>query len=242
MVTNNSCSENSVSSETGLDWAAKEVEIAIQTEMSSGDPSEWNYGAKCYKSALRAYRTLELDEHSGYSIQVTKEILNRLIDHKCLTPVEDTPDVWYDISDWYQDGSKHYQCKRLTSLFKTVYPDGTVTFHDTDRAYGVSENSPDITFTSGAISNLIDELFPISLPYYPFSHKFKVVTDEFLVDAKNGDYDTIGYLSCTTPTGDRIEINRYFKEENGELIPIEKDEFYERKKRRIDKGETEDEK
>ena len=28
------------------------------------------------------------------SIQITKSILNRLIDGKCLTPIEDDPDIW----------------------------------------------------------------------------------------------------------------------------------------------------
>ena len=53
--------------------------------------AEQEAGAKiivaCYESALRAYRSLERDGHSGMSVQITKSILNRLIDGKCLTPL-----------------------------------------------------------------------------------------------------------------------------------------------------------
>ena len=49
------------------------------------------------------------DGHSGFSIQITKSILNRLIDGKCLTPIEDTPDIWEDVSETFSkdDPIKH---------------------------------------------------------------------------------------------------------------------------------------
>lgn len=77
------------------DWAAREVALASQKERESAeDKDDWDYGVACYESALRAYRSLERDGHSGMSIQITKSILNRLIDGKCLTPIEDDPDIW----------------------------------------------------------------------------------------------------------------------------------------------------
>ena len=59
--------------------------------------------------------------------------------------------------------------------------------------------------------------------------------DDFLVDPKNGDYDTIGYLYFTTPDGRKVELNRYFKEVDGQMVQIEKAEFDERKDKRVDK-------
>lgn len=71
------------------DWAAREVALASQKERESAeDKDDWDYGVACYESALRAYRSLERDGHSGMSIQITKSILNRLIDGKCLMNVE----------------------------------------------------------------------------------------------------------------------------------------------------------
>lgn len=43
---------------------------------------------------MRAFESLLGDGHSGMSIGITKNILNRLIDGKPLTPIEDTEEVW----------------------------------------------------------------------------------------------------------------------------------------------------
>lgn len=59
----------------------------------------------------------------------------------------------------------------------------------------------------------------------------KVVREEFLIDPKNGDFDTIGFLYFLTPEGHKVELNRFFKEENGQMVPIDKTEFDERKTR-----------
>ena len=80
-------------------WAAREVALACQSEReASKGTDDWAYGVLCYESALRAYQTLARDGHSGFSIQITKSILNRLVDGKCLPPIEDTPDIWSDIT------------------------------------------------------------------------------------------------------------------------------------------------
>lgn len=65
---------------------------------------------------------------------MTKYILNRLIDGKPLTSIEDTEDVWSDITDLsgYRGEIVNYQCKRMSSLFKYVYSDGTVKYHDVE--------------------------------------------------------------------------------------------------------------
>ena len=84
-------------------WAEKEIEIACKKENPNREEGEWDYGCACYESALKAFKSLLEDEHSGFSISITKNILNRLIDGKPLTPIEDTDDVWdrerIDISD-----------------------------------------------------------------------------------------------------------------------------------------------
>lgn len=223
---------------TVTSWAEKEVELAIQAEKDGSEGTDdWNYGAECYKSALRALRCLSRDGHSGFSIQMTKSILNRLIDGRVLTPIEDTPDVWTDISETFSKDNKHkhYQCNRMSSLFKDVAPDGTVTFSDTNRVQGANMENPDVAFTSGFLTRLIDAIVPITFPYLPSGKKFKVVVDEFLVDPKNGNFDTVGYLYFTTPDGMKVELNRYFKEVDGKLVQIERAEFDERKAQRVDK-------
>lgn len=221
------------------DWASREIALACQSEKEAvKDSDDLDYGVACYESALRAYRSLMRDGHSGFSIGITKGILNRLIDGRCLTPIEDTPDVWNDIStEMGEKGPiKEYQCKRMSSLFKKVGSDGTVTYSDIDRAHAVNVDEPNIAYQSGFVTRLIDKIFPITMPYFPTSRKFKVIREEFLVDPKMGDYDTVAYLKIITPDGKHIELNRYFKEtkENG-MVQIEKTEYEERKANRVQK-------
>lgn len=216
------------------EWAAKEVELAIASEKQAADgKDDWQYGAACYESALRAFKSLSGDGHSGFSIQITKSILNRLIDGRTLTPIEDTDDIWNEVTQ--KEGIHEYQCRRMSSLFKKVDKDGTVTYKDIDRVYGVNINSPDVSFHSGFLTSVIDTIFPITMPYLPSTKRFRVTCDEFLVDLKNGDYDTVGYLDILTPDGKTIELNRYFKEENGKMVQIEKAEFDERKEKRVER-------
>lgn len=211
-------------------WAKKEVELACESERSNTktDDEAW-YGVNCYESALRAYRSLEKDGHSGFSIQITKSILNRLIDGKCLTSIEDTPDIWTEVNFGEDDPVKHFQCKRMGSLFKDISPDGQVSYNDVNRVQVVYIDSPDNSWTNGTATRLVDKIFPITMPYLPSSKKFKIIAEDFLVDEKNGDYDTVGYLKLITPDGKTIELNAFFKDGEKDMVRISKEEYEERK-------------
>lgn len=225
------------------EWAEKEIEIACKREKPDRKEGEWDYGCACYESALKAFKSLLEDEHSGLSISITKNILNRLIDVKPLTPIEDTDDIWtLEHVDKYYTST--YQCKRMRALFKYVYSDGNVKYHDIDRVIGVNINEPTYAYHNNFINNIIDEMYPITMPYMPYGKPFKVYTEEFLVDKKHGDFDTIAILYLTKPDGERVEINRYFREPESDIeenceyhgwVEISKEEYEERKSRRIDK-------
>ena len=60
---------------------------------TSRNDGEWDYGCACYESALKAFGSLCEDGHSGFSIGLTKAILNRLINNKPLLPIEDTDEL-----------------------------------------------------------------------------------------------------------------------------------------------------
>ena len=79
-------------------WAENEVAIAWRREKPDRKDGEWDYGCACYESALKAFGSLCEDGHSGFSIGLTKAILNRLINNKPLLPIEDTDEVWSDKS------------------------------------------------------------------------------------------------------------------------------------------------
>lgn len=211
------------------EWAKREVEIACKRENSNRKEGEFDYGCACYESALKAFNSLTEDGHSGFSIGITKNILNRLIDGKPLTPIEDTEEVWKYSFD-KEEGTRVYQCKRMSALFKTVHPDGKVEYSDANRYYCVNLDNPNVSYHNGLVFRVINETYPIKMPYIPLDKEIKVVCEEFLTDRRNGDFDTIGILYCITPDGERREINRFFKEGKKDFIEINKDEYEERRK------------
>lgn len=208
-------------------WAEREIEIACKHEAPARKPGEWDYGCACYESALKAFQSLCEDGHSGFSIGMTKFILNRLIEGKPLTSIEDTEDAWSDIAD--RSGLRgeiaNYQCRRMNSLFKYVYADGSVKYRDINRFCGVNMDNPNVSYHSGLIDRVMEEKFPINMPYFPESKPFRVYCEEFLTDQKNGDFDTVGILYVIKPDGGRVEINRYFKEGEKDFIEIASCEY-----------------
>lgn len=210
------------------DWAENEVRIACERERaeSKTPEGEWDYGCACYESALKAYKCLMEDGHSGMSFSITRQILNRLMRGQPLTPIEDAEDVWNFICT-NEDGSKGYQCKRMSSLFKDVYPDGTVKYKDVDRYYVTYAENSNTTWKNGFVMRIVDELFPITMPYIP-GEPIKVVCEEFLVDPKNGDYDTVGILYAIKD-GEKTAINRFLAEKDGKMVEIQETEYQKRK-------------
>ena len=217
-----------------LEWAEKEIEIACNKENPDRKEDEFDYGCACYESAFKAFKTLCNQGHSGLSIKLTQNILNRLIDGKPLTPIEDTLDIW-NLVEVRENDTVEYQCNRMPSLFKKVHTDGEVEYTDVDRVYGVDIYNPHSTYGSSLLTRIINEMFPIKMPYMPDSRSYKIVTTDFLVDPKNGDFDTIALFTLTKPNGEKIEVNRYFRSpEEGEeetypgYVEISEDEYTKR--------------
>lgn len=208
-------------------WSEREVEIACKKENPNRKEGEFDYGCACYESALKAFKSLMQDGHSGMSIVFTKNILNRLIEGKPLTPIEDTEDVWNEISE--SNEVKKYQSNRMYSLFKTVTKEGKISYNDIDRVVCVDLNNPKNCWHSGLADRIINELYPITMPYYP-GKAIKVYCEDLLFDEKNGDFDTVGIINAILPAGDIIEIKRFFKEEENDYKEISYEEYLERKK------------
>lgn len=214
------------------DWAKREVEIACKHENPDRKEGEWDYGCVCYKSALKAFNSLMEDGHSGFSIGMTKHILNRLIDGKPLVPIEDTDDVWNECEWSSVETAKTYHCKRMSSLFKDVYQDGSVKYSDINRVVGINLDNPNVDWSSRITRDIVEELFPLTMPYMPADKPYKVFCEECLTDPRNGDFDTIAVYYILKPDGEKIEVNRYFKEGGnlyGRWDEISLEEYEERK-------------
>lgn len=191
------------------EWAELEVEIAKKRERGNAPEDEFDYGCACYDSALKAFNSLCEDGHSGMSIGFTKAILNRLIDGKPLVPIEDTDDIWNLCNYGENHEYTQYQCKRMSALFKKVYPDGRIEYSSVDQCYCENINTGS-TYTCGLEMAVIRELYPITMPYMP-GDRIKVVTEECLTYQKNGDFDTKAIFYCIKD-GEKVEINRFFAE------------------------------
>ena len=222
-------------------WAEQECRLACKRENPNFDfdSDDFDYGCSCYKSALKAYKSLVEDEHSGMSFSFTRDILERLMRHEPLTPITDDDfkgeDSICSDKDLASRGLKsEIQCPRMSSLFREETIDGEVTYNDLHRACCIDIENPSNVFSSG-IDRIVDELFPIKMPYFPEKGNYKVYVQTFLTDRENGDFDTRGVIYLTTPDGKRIDVNRFYTEKNGEMVEISKDEYDELLKRRLDK-------
>lgn len=212
-----------------IEWAENEVKIACERERKANNTpeGEWDYGAACYESALKAYKSLAEDGHSGMSFSLTKNILIRLMNHQPLTPIEDTDDIWRECS-WRADDHKVYQCERMTSLFKYVYDDGNVTYSDNGRVTCIDIDTGH-SWSNSSLTDIVNGIFPITMPYIPPVKPYEVYFEDFLSDPKNGDYDTKGVLYVIDPEGERLEIDRFFGEIDGEFVEITKEEYERRR-------------
>lgn len=211
-----------------LEYARREVELARLNGKKHLECFEFEYIADCYDSALKAFESLIDDGHSGQSIRITKYILNRLIDGKPLTPIEDTNDIWNDVSYDKKNQYTTYQCSRMSSLFKKVYEDGTIKYNDISSFHCVDVNTGS-TYHSSLAQDIVNEMYPVTMPYTPTDIPIKIYCEDFLTDPKNGDFDTKGLLYLVNPEGVKFIIDRYFKEGlDGQWIEIEAKEYIDR--------------
>ena len=220
------------------EWAKREVEIACKREAPDTKDDEWDYGCSCYESALKAYLSLMDDDHSGFSFGLTRNILKRLLDEKPLTPIEDTPDIWNDITSKNEEGTITYRCKRMSGFFKDVYSDGRVKYYDIKRYYCKDLESR-CTYSCGLESSILNDMYPITMPYYPDSGFYVFTTRELLTNRNHGDFDTKAILTLKHPDGTLETIERYFAAEHHGWREIDKEEYDKRYKMHMNRIEKE---
>ena len=187
------------------EWAKHELDLARENEIAHavlvGDE---DYGIMCYDAAEQLLAVFQEQGHSGYSAKVVKEIFSRLVDGKPLTPVTDEDDQWHNA---YKNGNspkKSYQHKRMSSLFKHVAPDGSVSYYDIDRVQAYDQNGN--FFLAQQVNNVVSKYFPIKFPYV--GEEIKVHVED--LDSNEG-YASIRHIIDATRNGlDHVVIDRYF--------------------------------
>lgn len=204
------------------DWAKNEINIACK-DRSNCDESDEYYKA-CCESALRAYKFLLEEGHSGMSWNITKNILMRLMDNKPLSPItendfeSDSESV--ESPEWLQELGiiSDISCTRISGLYKYTYKDGTVKYKDVNRVITYDEGST-VPWSSGWTSKLVDEMYPIKMPY--MGEKYIAYVKESKSANCKDDYDCAVFKTLKHPDGTIETINRFFVEdENGSWIEV----------------------
>lgn len=212
-----------------MEWAKREVDIAISKEAPDRKNGEFDYGAACYESALEILQTIANQGHSGMSIGFTMSILNKLVKYKPLTPIDDIDSVWNYSHRIKEIKADCYQCNRLFSLFKYVYDDGRVEYHDNDRLICIDIDSGN-SYSNGFVKSRIRKEIPkIEFPYQPESKPYRIYCSDCLVDPKNGDFDTIYIGWYVTPDGKEIKIDEWYTWKENEFIKTDPETVYELK-------------
>lgn len=190
-----------------IEWAEKEVALAKKKNKDD------LYNGACYDDALRALKAIGIEKHSGMSWGFTTGVLYRLMRHLPLTPI--TEKDFKDVQPFttHDDGHTSTQCPRMWSLFKDIWPDGKVQYHDQERAACIDADTGD-TFYSW-MGKILDELYPIKLPYMPEAVQYEIYyKDEHwrLADDTKGKADLwiSTALFLLTPDRQRLEINRHW--------------------------------
>lgn len=216
------------------EWAEREVQLALDKEITGimNDPEETEdmkelgkqYISGCYASALKAYKSILDDDHSGCSFGITRRILKKLLDEYPLTPIEDVPEVWVFCHE--DEQTTTYQCNRCYSLFKKIDKStGEVSFSDVESVVCVGPDGT--TYSNGFITREIQDLYPIKMPYQP-KGKYYVQANDFSTSGDTGTFDTMEIKSVKDPDGHVIILNWYFKEIDDGWEPINSKEFQER--------------
>lgn len=196
-------------------WA--ENEIRLKKEFEGKDAGGWGpYVNGCLDSALKAYKSLCEDGHSGMSFSITRSILEMLMHDIPLTPIEDVPESW---GDSYGMGEKnkiaHFQCVRRSSLFKEIDENGNVSYHDIDNDVLDEVKLADghsCSLGSGRTRKILAKYCPealeIKFPYCPPRYPWRVkVTEELKDTGKDRDFIYLSYILC--PNFERIHVDKY---------------------------------
>lgn len=176
---------------TRIEWAKKEIELykSIQNEC----------GKECADIALKAFILLAENNRNEFCAELTKKILNKFIDSLSLTPIGDNDfeggnQLMLSQKEAETIGSIT-QCIRKDSLFRIKYLNGETKYDDSNRivCYNCGETTE---YYCNKANDLINELFPIKMPYRPKKQRYVII------------FDTTGndIINIITPRGE--ELNR----------------------------------
>lgn len=176
-------------------WAVDQCNDFVKTVAKD----EQEYMRMCCDSALKAYKCLIEDAHSGMSIGFTKNILMDLIDGRPLVAIQNEPDDW--VYKFSRGNKLFFAHKKYNSLSKKMDVNGNVlSYTDTHRLECVNVDNG-VHYYNGFLNNVLHDLFPIQFPYAPPKKPFKMIVKNILANPDHGDFDAMKIMSIVTPDG-----------------------------------------
>jgi len=204
------------------DWAEREVELVISSlKKSIKEDDDFKYSKSVYYDALKVFKLLMKQGHSGYSYGAVCLILKKFMAGLPLSPITDNDEEWNHCGFLsIHDVKSVFQNIRRLSLFKEVYKDGIVKYTDNDRIVCIDDETSE-SYGARAIMDVVDEMFPIEMPYEPSTKKYIVHTNRV---EKNND---IGFevFYVETPEGNIADINKFFDRHDCTIKEITENEF-----------------
>lgn len=201
--------------------AEKEIKI-LKEELEKEHPGStyiWDIALKIYRTLVDRYPYVFTSDGGYYYGKSILNNIQELLNKLPLTSIKEENADWQEVpNDALVNMRKanvveKYHSGRLSSLFKEVYKDGHIEYHDNYRV--TTENFITGTEYVFGLSNLIyDEMYPIKMPYdYKNEWGAKVYIHDFVSDPedKESNFDTIAVLFAKKPDGKIISINRYFR-------------------------------
>ena len=209
------------------DWARREMELKCER-------SNFKELNDACIAAFDAYVSLNKNVTKQKHIKYAKIMLDRLLEKKPLTPISEEDEWNYIGARKDEDTEKEYDfyvCDRYPSLRKQEFKDGTVKYSDIDRVVGIDVGNPENEFNCMVLTNLVDEVLPIHLPYYPLMEKHKVYCETIsLLDypTVSRKFDFLGVKAVVEPgiEGSYTEIDRcFYFPSDFEVIEISKEDY-----------------
>ena len=203
-------------------WAENEIGLACETAKNK-------YYEGCYKKVYEAFMSIMNDKSSCMcNMDFAEDTFRRLINDMPLTPIEDSdfylPSNMRPVDKYVLErrGLKSsIQCPRMIGLFKEELQDGTIVYRDIYRALSVEEGKP--LLRTFLVSNAIDMIFPITMPYMPSLSNYYAYTDTVL--SKDMRMKAVHIQFVITPAKRKVDVDRYFKLEGAKCVEINKEEF-----------------
>ncbi len=207
------------------DWAEREVAAACKRENPDWDGTYFDYGCACYQSALKAYKSLLEDSHSGASFSFTRDILIKLMNGVPLTPITEEDFDGTEPFKWNDRKFTSFSCPRMSNFWKDVYPDGSVYYHDNERVTFIDELG--LGWHSGLASDIIHKRHPITLPYTPSTKPFKVFGYGYMVDLETnrvwwerGTFNFLYFSHYVDLNGKKHRLNKMFIETSEGFVEL----------------------